>query len=162
LFAGRLDFAFLSFGQTVGSDTMTFLTGGNAMKTHGINRLIRGGLKKHFLNVLSVALMIGLTVMPAKAYDFSGVVGHVTNVTPVGMPGYVEFTTDTMPSNCNGALFYYPPSNVDEATQQSNTKAIMAVVLSAQLSGRQVAIYGIFPTSTFQYCTVQWIYTVNS
>jgi hypothetical protein len=119
-------------------------------------------MKKLLLNAVSVVVVIGLNVMPAHAYDFSGVVGHVISVTPIGMPNYVEFTTDTMPTNCNGALFYYPPTNVDEATQHDNTKAIMAVVLSAQLSGRQIAIYGIFPTGSNQYCTVQWLYTVNS
>jgi len=119
-------------------------------------------MKKWSLNAVSVVLVFSLTVMPARAYDFSGVVGHVTSVTPMGMPNYAEFTTDTMPSNCNGALFYYPPPNVDEATQHDNTKAIMAVVLSAQLSGRQIAIYGIFPAGSNQYCTVQWLYTVNS
>lgn len=123
----------------------------------GISRILQRGMRKPIFNATSLVLIVSMAALPARAYDFSGVAGHVTTISPVGMPAYVEFGTDTMPSQCNGALFYYPPSNVDEATQEANTKAVMAVVLSAQLSGHQVYIYGIYPTSSFNYCTVQWI-----
>lgn len=121
----------------------------------------RGNMKTHLFSVVSVLLVVSLMVIPASAYDFAGVVVHVTTISPVNFPGNVEFQSDNTPSACNGVLYYFPVG-ADEATQQTNAKAVMAIVLSAQLTGRSVTIYGIYPTSTFQWCTVQWIFLNNS
>jgi len=127
------------------------------MKKHGISGVIRGRLKKHSLNAVSLMLMVSLATMPARAYDWQVVVTHVITISPVGFPSYVEFTGDTVPSTCPGNYLFYFPQGADEATQQTNAKAVMAIVMAAQLSGNTVEVAGINPTSTFQYCQVQWI-----
>lgn len=132
------------------------------MKIHLVADISRESrLKRCLFSVASLLVIIALTATPVKAYDFAGVIVHVTAISPVGMPGDVEFTSDNTPSACNGFLFYFP-SGSDEATQQANAKAVMAIVLTAQLTGRSLVIYGINPTSSFQYCTVQWIALNNS
>lgn len=132
------------------------------MKICLVNSIFRGTkLKKHLFACLSVLVIVSLTASPVRAYDFAGVVVHVTSISPVGMPGNVEFQSDNTPGACNGYLFYFP-SGSDEATQQANAKAVMAIVITAQLTGRSLTIYGINPTSSFGYCQAQWIVLNNS
>lgn len=118
-------------------------------------------MKAHLFRVASVLVIVSLVAMPAHAYDFSGVVVHVTSISPVGFPGNVEFQSDNTPSACNGYLFYFP-QGPDTATQQTNAKGVLSIILSAQLTGRSLTIYGINPTSSFGYCQVQWIVLNNS
>lgn len=133
------------------------------MDNHLLNHIFRRTrLHNRFFAIVSVSLMVALTVTPVKAYDFAGVVVHVTTISPVGFPGNVEFQGDTAPSACPANLFFYFPGGSDEATQQANAKAILATVMTAQLTGRSVTIYGINPTSTFAYCQAQWIVLNNS
>lgn len=114
-------------------------------------------LHKYMFNAVSLLLIVSMATMPVKAYDWSGVTVHVVNISPVGFPSQVEFQGDTAPGTCPSNLFFYFPQGADQATQQTNAKGIMAILVAAQLTGHAVSLYGINPTSTFQYCQVQWI-----
>jgi hypothetical protein len=101
--------------------------------------------------------MVSFSVMPAWAYDWGGIIVHVTSISPVGYPGNVEFTVDNAPSSCPGSYLFYFPNGASDVAKETNAKAILTIVLSAQLTGRSLTVYGINPSSSFPYCSVQWI-----
>lgn len=122
------------------------------------------GFKKYMFYAVSCLLIVSLTAMPAKAYDWQNVTVHVVSIAPVGFPGYVEFTADTGPSTCSN-LFFYIPQGADEATQQTNAKGVLAIVMAAQLTGHALNLAGINPTGTSglsQFCQIQYIWAGNS
>jgi hypothetical protein len=112
-------------------------------------------MKKIVSFITGVMVLMVFSVMPMKAYDFAGVVVHVTTISPIQAPGAFDFTTDNTPAACNGVIYYFAGGS-DEATQHANGQAVLATLLAAQLSGQSVTIYGANPTSTFQYCVLQW------
>lgn len=121
-------------------------------------------MNKKLTLVFSVLMILGFAVSPAMAQTSTGFFsGHVTSINTSAAATSFDFTIDNAPSGCNGFVFYIAPSGTDEATAIANSRAALATLLVAQVSGHTVSIIANLPTSSsFPYCTLTTLVVQNN
>ncbi len=90
---------------------------------------------------------------PALAYDWS-VVAKVTSLEASYMPISLDFTVDHAGGSCAaGGLLAWAPQGPDTTSKATNAQAIYSTLMSAELSGHTVTLYG-----TNSGCVVNYVY----
>ena len=113
-------------------------------------------MKKFIFSLVAVLLAVSLLTTPAFAYVDWQVFGiHVTMVDPSAMPSFIVLTVDTAVGPCSaGAYIQYDPQGTDATAQQANVKSVLAMLLSAKLSGQTVSLAGSNTLNSFGRCVV--------
>jgi hypothetical protein len=99
----------------------------------------------------------------AHAYDWM-TKGHVTDLEPTYIPGFVVFQLDVPEGNQTCAIVWDGSSAQGTSTnkQVDNVKAVYAMLLSAKSTGQSVVVYGSNPAAGSTTCTGNYIHLVSS
>ena len=99
--------------------------------------------------VAGVLLAFGAT--PALTYDWMAT-GNIATIESTYMPGRIVFQMTVSGGSCtSGAWLTWYAKGVDAAEKQANVQAVLAVLMSAKLSGQQIRIYGNNTGCTVDY-----------
>ncbi|SRR5216684_5718950 len=92
-------------------------------------------------NLLFVSVLTLLLSTPAMASDWQAIGVHVTLLEATYMPQQVTFRVDANAGNCTAGA-YWLIWNGHYADPPANAKAVYALLLAAQLSGKTINIWG--------------------
>ena len=105
-------------------------------------------MKKKLLALLPLLLA---SSVDAYAYDW-GITAHVTIVEATYMPNLITFTIDKNAGTCAaGTWMSWPGQGATTADKQSNAKAVMALLMTAEVTGNSINLYGVNSGCSGQY-----------